>query len=342
MNDSTRDPSPELTTLAPSPAAVPPESAVDCDTLRTQLATLAGEGILIGTSSWKYPGWVGSLYTRDRYMYRGKFAESRFERDCLAEYASVFHTVCVDAAYYTFPSEKYLAGLAAQVPDTFQFTFKVTDEITIRHFPRLPRFGPRAGTDNECFLNAPMFIDRFLGPMETIRSKVGVFLFEFSRFYPSDFARGRDFIAALDEFLGELPTTWRYGVEIRNKTFLQPEYFACLARHGVAHVFNSWEAMPSIADQLQLPDNMPASFIAARLLLRPGRDYKDAVKAFSPYDRIRDSYPEGRAAAVQLMREALKRGRKPALVYVNNRFEGYALATISRLVEELERSKGKP
>jgi hypothetical protein len=32
------------------------------------------------------------LYNRARYEYRGKFAESRFKRDCLAEYAAVFKT----------------------------------------------------------------------------------------------------------------------------------------------------------------------------------------------------------------------------------------------------------
>lgn len=312
------------------------ESHFDRTWLRQKLGALAAEGILIGTSSWKYPGWIGSLYSHDKYVFRGKVSEARFERSCLEEYAEVFHTVCVDAAYYTFPTEKYLAGLAAQVPETFQFTFKVTDEITIRHFPKLPRFGARAGTDNESFLNAPLFVNRFLGPLESIRPKVGVLMFEFSRFYPSDFARGRDFIAALDGFLAQLPKGWRYGVEIRNKNFLHPEYFACLGQHGVAHVFNSWEAMPSLAEQLALPGNLTASFVPARLLLKPGRDYEEAVKTFSPYDRIRDEYPEGRTAAVELMREALRRGRKPALVYVNNRFEGYALATIRKLIEELE------
>jgi uncharacterized protein YecE (DUF72 family) len=34
--------------------------------------------------------------------------------------------------YYTFPSEKYLNGLVSQVPNHFQFGFKVTDEITVR------------------------------------------------------------------------------------------------------------------------------------------------------------------------------------------------------------------
>jgi hypothetical protein len=31
-------------------------------------------------------------------VYRGKVAKTRFERECLSEYAEVFKTVCVDAA----------------------------------------------------------------------------------------------------------------------------------------------------------------------------------------------------------------------------------------------------
>lgn len=103
-------------------------------TIGQQLAELASEGVFIGTSSWKYAGWRGLLYDESRYVYRGKFAESRFEANCLSEYAEVFKTVCVDAAYYTFPSAKYLQGLSAQVPDDFQFAFKVTDAITLKQF----------------------------------------------------------------------------------------------------------------------------------------------------------------------------------------------------------------
>jgi hypothetical protein len=48
---------------------------------------LAGKGVYIGTSSWKYAGWFGQLYSPARYEYRGKVAKTRFERDCLNEYA---------------------------------------------------------------------------------------------------------------------------------------------------------------------------------------------------------------------------------------------------------------
>jgi uncharacterized protein YecE (DUF72 family) len=97
---------------------------------------LADKKVLLGTSSWKYSGWCGLLYHSSKYEYRGKFAETRFERGCLAEYAAVFKTVCVDAAYYKFPDQRYLEGMVSQVPEDFLFTFKVTDEITVKRPPR--------------------------------------------------------------------------------------------------------------------------------------------------------------------------------------------------------------
>jgi len=109
-----------------------------------------------------YEGWFDQLYTPARYEYRGKLAKARFQRDCLSEYVEVFKTVCVDAAYYAFPSDKYLAGLADKVPPDFQFGFKVTDEITVKKFPTLDRFGDRAGKPNENFLNAGLFHRAFL------------------------------------------------------------------------------------------------------------------------------------------------------------------------------------
>ena len=81
------------------------------DQMKTAAAALAAQGIFLGTSSWKYAGWRGQLYDECRYIWRGRFAESRFERLCLAEYAEVFKTVCVDAAYYKFPGRDSLAEL---------------------------------------------------------------------------------------------------------------------------------------------------------------------------------------------------------------------------------------
>jgi uncharacterized protein YecE (DUF72 family) len=302
-------------------------------------AKLAGEGVFLGTSSWRYPGWRGQLYTDDRYIFSGSFSETRFERLCLAEYAEVFKTVCVDAAYYRFPDQRFLDQLFPQVPEDFRFAFKVTDTITLKLFPNVPRSGLRAGQPNPDFLNANLFASGFLGPCEPFREQLALLIFEFSRFSPADFARGRDFVEALDTFLSRLPPGWNYGVEIRNRNFLQPEYFAALARRGVAHIYNSWQAMPPLSEQIALPGSRTSpKFFGARLLLKPGRKYEEAVKLFSPYDQVRDAYPEGRAAGVKLIQDTRSRGgATKGFIYVNNRFEGNALETIASMVEQAGR-----
>lgn len=76
-----------------------------------KLKSLADQGIFIGTSSWKYPGWCGQLYDEQRYLTRGKFSEAKFERECLSEYAQTFSSVCVDAAT-NFPRRNGSRGSA--------------------------------------------------------------------------------------------------------------------------------------------------------------------------------------------------------------------------------------
>jgi uncharacterized protein YecE (DUF72 family) len=308
----------------------------DREKIQGRIASLAKRGVFIGTSSWKYPGWRGMLYDESRYAYRGKFADSRFEKNCLAEYAEVFKTVCVDGAYYRFPDEKYLQGMVAQVPEDFQFGFKVTDEITIKKFPKHPRHGARAGQPNEHFLNAGLFANAFLKPCEPFRKNIGLLMFEFSRFYPSDYQHGRDFVADLDKFLAALPTGWPYGLELRNDQWLQPEYFACLARHGVSHVFNSWQAMPPVSEQMAMAGSRTnPNLNAARFLLKPGRKYEEAVKTFEPYTKVKEPYPDARAAGKALIAEGKAAGpARKTFIYVNNRLEGNALETISAMISD--------
>lgn len=307
--------------------------AFDRERMKQRAGELAAKGVFIGTSSWKYEGWFGQLYTPARYEYRGKVAKTRFERDCLREYAELFKTVSVDSAYYTFPRRDYLQKLADAVPDDFRFGFKVTDTVTIKKFPKLDRFGTKAGQPNSDFLNADLFATAFLRPCEDIRAKVGVLMFEFSQFWPDDYEHGRDFVADLDSFLGKLPMGWPYAIEMRNQHWLRDEYFGCLARRGVTHVFNSWEAMPPVSEQMALSGSRTnPRLCAARFLLKPGRKYEEAVKTFQPYDKVKEQNPDARAAGQALIAEgkAAAPNRK-TFIYVNNRMEGNALATIDTM-----------
>jgi uncharacterized protein YecE (DUF72 family) len=296
--------------------------------LRERLAALAKQQIFIGTSSWKYPGWIGQIYSRDRYLSRGKFSQKRFETECLSEYAETFPIVCGDFSFYQFPSAEFWRRLFHSAPPALRYAFKVPEEITVQMFPVHPRYGDRAGSLNEQFLDAQLFQAMFLDLLEPYREQVAVLIFEFGRTHQTL----GDFVADLDPFLASLPDGYRYAVEIRNQEFLAPEYFSCLRRHGVAHVFNAWTRMPEIGEQVQLPDVYTADFTVTRALLRKGRPYEEAVAKLAPYREIQDPNP-GTREALRALIERARRLPQPAYIFVNNRLEGNAPGTIEAITD---------
>ena len=63
--------------------------------------------------------------------------------------------------------------------------------------------------------------------------------------------------------------------------------------------------------------------VAARFLLKPGRKYEQAMKAFEPYDSIKEENSESRAAGRALIAEGIAAGpKRRTFIYVNNRLEG--------------------
>jgi uncharacterized protein YecE (DUF72 family) len=302
----------------------------DRERLAAKLSALAGEGIFIGTSSWKYPGWLGQIYTRERYLARGGFSTRRFETECLAEYARTFPAVGGDFSFYQFPSEQYWRRLFGPAPG-LQFALKAPEEITVKTFPEHARYGPRAGQPNPSFLDTAALNEAFLKPLEAWRGQIAVLIFEFGAFSQKSYRQPAGFLEDLDRFLAALPGGFRYSVEVRNPEFLGPAYFDCLKSHGAAHVFNAWARMPELGRQIRMPGAFTADFIVCRALLRHGRSYAEAVELFSPYEAIQDPNPEGRQAIRDLI-EWSRGERRAAFIFVNNRFEGNAPGTVEAIV----------
>jgi uncharacterized protein YecE (DUF72 family) len=304
-------------------------SAFDRGALAARLRALAARNIFIGGSSWKYEGWVGQVYSRERYLSRGRFSKRLFEAECLREYAETFPTVCGDFAFYQFPSGKFWSNLFARTPSGFRFAFKAPEQITCGVFPTHPRYGPRAGQDNELFLDSHAFTEMFVRPLLPHRAKTALIIFEFGHMGR---AFAPEFLDRLDPFLAALPPEFRYAVEVRNPEFLAADYFACLRSHGVAHVYNAWSRMPELGSQLAIPESTTAGHLVCRALLRRGRVYENAVAAFAPYREIQDPNPEARDAMRILIGRAREEGRM-LFLFVNNRLEGNAPLTILSLVE---------
>lgn len=311
-----------------------PGSGFDREGLAKKLAELRDEGIYIGGSSWKYEGWLDQIYTRSRYSVRGRFSKTRFEQECLAEYAEIFPIVCGDFSFYQFPSDAFWHKLFAGVPRTLQFAFKVPEDVTVKRYPMHPRYGAKAGQDNEAFLNPEIFQAGFLNPLAPFRSQTAVLIFEFGAFSKSAMEDGEVFLQLLHRFLKRLPKDEvRYAVEIRNPEFLTQRYLSMLAHHGVAHVYNAWTKMPPLPEQVAMPEAHTANFAVSRALLRHGRPYEEAVASFAPYKSVQDPNPEVRTAIRDLV--AYARSKKEKLyVFVNNRLEGNAPLTIQSIVSD--------
>lgn len=293
------------------------------------MRALAEQGIWIGTSSWKYEGWLNQIYSPDRYETRGRFSRKRFESECLAEYAETFPVVCGDFSFYQFPSPEYWGKLFASAPQNLRFALKVPEEVTCDVFPKHARYGPRAGMENESYLNADALKALFLEPLEPYRARLAPLIFEFG----ARSASLPEFVEKLNPFLSALPEEFRYSVEIRNRAYLAAPYFDCLREHGVAHVFNAWTRMPALREQIAIPEAFTAPFTVVRALLRQGRPYEQAVEKFSPYREVIDENPEGREALRALMRR-MKEERRSTYIFVNNRFEGNAPQTIEAITSE--------
>lgn len=310
------------------------ERPAQAERLGPKLRALADEGIYFGGSSWKYEGWLGSIYSPERYTTRGKFSRKKFETECLSEYAETFPTVCGDFAFYQFPSPDYWKRLFNSTPASFLFGLKVPEDITVARWPKHARYGTRAGKDNQHFLQAGLFTSLFTRRLEPYAERVATLIFEFGTFPKATFATPDDFLARLDPFLAALPPGFRYSVEIRNPEYLGPAYFALLASHRIAHVMSAWTRMPELDKQVELPNAFTADFSVARALLARGRSYEQAVESFEPYRLVQEPNASARKGLKELGENARQR-KKPAFLFVNNRLEGHAPSTIEAVSDYL-------
>ena len=129
--------------------------------------------------------------------------------------------------------------------------------------------------------------------------------------------------------------------DLRRTTRDEPDYdklmryrIDILDRHGVAHTYNYWSAMPMPGEQADLlpPDEGP--FAVVRLLLRPGTWYEDQKARFSPFNALVEPDEAMRRDVVAIARRVVNRGRR-VFVLVNNKAEGSSPLTVTALARQL-------
>ena len=277
-----------------------------------------------GTSSWSFPGWAGLVYPSTR-------TTTALARDGLRDYARhpLLRTVGVDRSFYAPVPVDDLRAYAALLPPAFPCCFKAPASVMSLGPPA--HGGPVRPGRNPDFLSVARLEADLLGPLAiAFAAHTGPILLEVPPFPRGvDVEPGR-FLAGLDRFLGALPRQFEYAVELRDRRLLDGAYRAVLRRHGVAHVYNYWSAMPMPGAQAEVVPPEDAPFTVIRLLLRPGTWYEDQREAFAPFDRIVEPDLAMRTDVVAVGRRALARGRR-VYVLVNNKAEGSSPLTVRAL-----------
>jgi len=156
--------------------------------------------IWVGTSGYNYPEWKGSFYPSD-------LAAAKM----LPYYAARFPTVEINYTFYRMPTDKLVAGWAAQTPSPYQLTLKAPRRIT--HDSRLKDAGDS--------------VARFCEVSATLGDKLGTLLFQLPPFLRKD-------LALLDAFLPQLPPDTRAAFEFRHVSWLDEDVFGRLASKNLS------------------------------------------------------------------------------------------------------------
>jgi uncharacterized protein YecE (DUF72 family) len=281
--------------------------------------------VRFGTSSWGFPGWRGLVYTVGR-------TEGWLSREGLREYVRhpLLRTVGIDRSYYARIPDDDLRRYADELPDGFPCCCKAPARVTSAVVPE------RGSKDaNPHFLAPDLLIDDLLEPLARVfKGHAGPIVLQFPPMLRRAAIAPTVFIDALDEFLSALPREFSYGVELRDRALLTAAYSRVLTRHGAAHIYNLWTAMPLPAEQAGAlpPETMP--FAMVRLLVKPGATYEEQREAFAPFDRIVAPFERMREEVTEILARAIARAI-PAYVLVNNKAEGSAPLTIEALAERL-------
>jgi hypothetical protein len=79
-----------------------------------------------------------------------------------------------------------------------------------------------------------------------------------------------------------------------------------LEKHGVAHVYNHWSYMPSLAEPHQRMERFTAPFTVLRLLTPLKMSYAAAKEKAEPYIEIVEELQEMRRDAVDMVEKAVR------------------------------------
>jgi uncharacterized protein YecE (DUF72 family) len=274
------------------------------------------QNIKFGTCSWNYDSWAGLVYP-------GTVSRSV---EYLPFYAEKYGTAEIDSWFYHIPGEQEVREYKEAVPDSFRFTCKVPQQITLTHHRKKNKDGSMNA--NSDFLSVSLF-EGFIRVIEPLLPQIDALMFEFEYLNKKKMPGLTDFTACFEAFYKQLPAGLPYAVETRNGNYIKAPYFDFISRNGLVHVFSEKIYMPHIYDVYREYGEKIHSSNRRSVIRLLGGDRKEMEKKTKErWDAIVE--PKEDLEQIAGMIRDLS-GTLEVTVNVNNHYEGSAPKTIDRL-----------
>ena len=297
----------------------------------------------MGTASDRYAGWIGQIYSNDRYEGRitkrtkiigGKsFMEEVLPVDSVKEYFEHFSVLEIDFTFYRpllgndgQPTQNY------QVLKTYSRHLKEGDRLILKVPQFITAQKIRRGDqriENPAYLNPQLFTEQFYEPaVKVLGPTLTGFIFEQEYQRKEDRPSVKEMAQALDRFFSAIPKETRYHLELRTDLYLRNQVFEVLAKHGVGQILSHWTWLPPLRKQLAKADGRffnAGNECVIRLLTPLGMRYEDSFEKAYPFDRLVEGMmaPEMILETVEIVKTAIEKGMLVNLI-INNRAGGNA------------------
>jgi uncharacterized protein YecE (DUF72 family) len=316
-------------------------------------------GVCMGTASDRYAGWLGQIYSPERFG--GKISkrsktvggqtvnEELLPVESVQEYFRHFSILELDFTFYSLlldehsnptPTLRVLETYRRNLKEGDRIVVKVPQSVFAQKMWKAGRFAPNPG-----YLNAEIFIAKFYAPVaDLLGPTLQGFIFE-QEYQAKKERQSPDlFVSALDRFFETLPKDNRYHVEVRTEALLTKAYFQVLEKHGIGQVLSHWTWLPPLRKQLSKASGRffnAGKQAVIRLMTPIGMRYEEAyLKAF-PFDKLVEGMmsPRMPEETAEIMLEAIKQAVHTNVI-INNRAGGNAPLIAQKVAEKfIENSK---
>jgi uncharacterized protein YecE (DUF72 family) len=277
----------------------------------------------IGTCSWKFPSWEGLVYSERKGI------------NYLLEYAQQYETVEIDQWFWSrfdlgevrLPNPDDVEEYRQSVPDSFRFTVKAPNSVTLTHLYKQGRSDPLIA--NPSFLSNAL-MQTFLQLLRPLDGLLGPIMFQFEYLNLQKMSSQAEFQAKMGAFAAEMSESHVFAVEVRNGQYMNASHFEFLNAYHLAPVLIQGYWMPPIwevyAAQRALILQQP---VAVLRLMGPDRGAIEELtgkrwdERAAPKD---DELPQIADMTTDLLKEGVS-----VYINVNNHYEGSAPRTIEQL-----------